>query len=303
MKQEPVQIPAKGEPIRASWGASVANGINSCAAELAALRRPGRVESLRENPPDTPSALFPFLVRFVADPEGDGTQGTYICYIPEGSLYANNAACAPDAFGLEAYAPEDAPDAFPDWYVLPAPTADAGYWLWFEYDVAASSFAVAAIETAATEPEDGGSTVQRCVALAALDVTPADGDTPGSVKVRQTTRGPLSYEFDVKSLNSLVGHLAVAGDKDRPLVTENGSKYISVRTDDDRPGVILVGVSDEEPDEDGDKGYCNNVSREPGSADMGPENDISGDGPFSTMGGGDTPGNEISQWPCKKEAA
>ena len=80
------------------------------------------------------SALYPFLVRFVASSEEGATpiDGDYIVYIPQGSLSANGTQADPADFGLEEYAEGDYAD-LPNWYKLPYLSASGDYWLNFVF--------------------------------------------------------------------------------------------------------------------------------------------------------------------------
>ena len=63
MISKPIVAPIKGDPMRASWGAAVAERANECADAIDAMRGPGGLASLREPKVETPS-IFPFKVRF-----------------------------------------------------------------------------------------------------------------------------------------------------------------------------------------------------------------------------------------------
>lgn len=60
MTSKAIQAPAKGEPMRAAWGAAVAERANECADAIDAMRGPGGLSSLRE--PQL-LALAPFACR------------------------------------------------------------------------------------------------------------------------------------------------------------------------------------------------------------------------------------------------
>lgn len=127
-----------------------------------------------------------------------------------------------------------------------------------------------------------------------------EGSEPGSVTVRQTTRGPLAYDFGVESLNGAMGNLSVVGDPE-PVSIDGVDYYVTV-TRGEGSSDIIVGLGTEEPDDEYGKEYCNDISHD--SQDGEPGNDISDDGDphFGEIGGGGggVDGNAISQWPCKK---
>ncbi len=73
-----IQNPVKGQPMRASWGQSVAEGINAHERALQALNKPAKWTSLREN-----SELTPFLVRY--------HEGQWEIYLPDGCVNVNGS--------------------------------------------------------------------------------------------------------------------------------------------------------------------------------------------------------------------
>ena len=148
--------------------------------------------------------------------------------------------------------------------------------------------------------------IARSVALAAVMVVPPgeDGEEdaePGSVTVRQTTRGPLAYDFGVESLNGAMGNLAVVGDPE-PVSIDGENYYVTV-TRDEGSSDIVIGLSTVAPGDDGE-GYCNNISHD-GQDGADPPNGISNEFSLGEDGGNgapDTPDNSISRWPCRKPA-
>lgn len=258
---------------------------------------------------DPADGIYPFLVRFVASEEEGATpiDGDYIVYIPQGSLSANGTQADPADFGLEEYAEGDYEDV-PGWYSLPYVSESGNYWLNFVFTPAEEPPFVCSIDTQAlyADPEsqavDG---IARSVALAAVTVVPPgeEGEEdaePGSVTVRQTTRGPLAYDFGVESLNGAMGNLSVVGDRE-PVSIDGENYYVTV-TREEGSSDIVIGLSTDEPDDDDGKGYCNNISHD-GQDSEAPGNDISGDSnlEFGPLGGG-VPDNSISRWPCRKPA-
>ena len=125
--------------------------------------------------------------------------------------------------------------------------------------------------------------------------------------VRQTVDSALLIggAAGVRSLNDLQGDLELVGDETRPLTLPDGSqKFVGVRTDETRPGEILLGFTDEPPTPESE-GYCNEISHDSASTPSGsPDNDISNDQGKESgdVGGGGSgiDGNAISRWPCKK---
>ena len=300
MTSKPIAAPVKGDPMRASWGAAVAERANECADAIDALRGPGGLASLREPKAEAPS-IFPFKVRFEPSAEeGAGPQdGDFLIYIPAGSLTVDGHAAGGADFAL------DAREGEAGWYVLPGVSADAEWWISFEYAPAEDPPLSCGVGTSPEheDPDDARGRIARSVHIADVEFPQAgDGETPRPPVVRQVTRGPLSYEFFVDSLNGLMGDLAVEADPDAHVTVDDTDLYASVTTDEET-GKILVGITDHEPeDADDPEGYCNRVSRD-NEDSMTPENDISddGDGEFGAMGGSPADGNAISRWPCKKE--
>lgn len=114
MTTEPVKPPVKGDKIRASWGASVANGINACAAEIASLRGPGRLESLRRMEASAPAAgLSPFACRFHVTE--DDEDGKWEVYLPTGCL-AVGESCDPINIPMSSVDGHDKDDE--RWFLL-----------------------------------------------------------------------------------------------------------------------------------------------------------------------------------------
>lgn len=297
MTSKPIVAPVKGDPLRASWGAAVAERTNECAAAIDAMRGPGGISSLREPKGVAKDGLFPFLVRFVPDPEGDGTDGVLIIYIPPGSLTVNGTAAEQEVYPLAPYTEGDYSDK-EHWFELFNNVNEYTVWLDFEFNVEDGEFGGLGFGDAPEDAEDDHSVIKRSVALASIDITPADGDTRGRVTVNQITKGPLAYEVGVQSLNGMVGHLNVKA-SEQGLNVEGKTLYADVSTDHE-DGSIVIGLTDEEPDEDEDEGsgYCNDIS---GGEGMGGNDNSGGGGIGNGISEelGDT-GNDISDWPCKK---
>ena len=296
MVMQPIDLPKSGQKIRGAWGGAVTEGINACAAELASLRGPGKIESFREPNGVAKEGIFPFLVRFVPDPEGDGTDGVLIIYIPPGSLTVNGTAADQIGYPLDTYIEGDYADR-EHWYELSSNVEEYTVWLDFEFNVDEGEFGGLWFGTDPDDGESDNSVVSRSVALASIDITPADGDTRGHVTVNQITKGPLVYEVGVQSLNGMVGHLTVKADE-QGLDVEGKSLFAKVSTDSE-DGSIVIGLTDEEPDEDDDEddgGYCNDISEDGGGG-----NDDTGGGVGNEISEEpDDIGNDISQTPCKK---
>lgn len=295
MEIQPIDRPQRGQPMLASWGAAVADGVNTCAAELADLRGPGAVKSLREPKGVAKDGLFPFLVRFVPDPEGDGTEGVLIIYIPPGSLTVNGTAAEQDDYPLSPYTDGDYADK-EHWYELESSASECTYWLNFDFNIEDGEFDSVGFGDTSDEGDDDHSVISRSVALASIEITSAEGGTRGRVTVNQITKGPLVYEVGVQSLNGMVGHLNVKAGEDG--VSVDGKTLYATVSSESEDGSIVIGLSDEEPDEDDDEdddGYCNDIS----GGDGGGGNDNTGGG-NEISDEPDDIGNDISDWPCKK---
>lgn len=296
MELQPIDRPQRGQPMLASWGAAVADGVNTCAGELADLRGPGAVRSLREPKGAAKDGLFPFLVRFVPDPEGDGTEGVLIIYIPPGSLTVNGTAAEQDVYPLSPYTDGDYADK-EHWYELESSASECTYWLNFDFKIEDGEFDSVGFSDTSDDGDDDHSVISRSIAIASIDITPADGGTRGRVTVNQITKGPLVYEVGVQSLNGMVGHLNVKADKDG--VEVDGKTLYATVSEDSEDGSIVIGLTDEEPDEDddGDNGYCNDIS---GDGNGGDTKDDDGNEISHSDDANDANGNAVSQDPCKK---
>ena len=88
MISNPIIAPRAGDPMRASWGAAVAERANECAAAIDALRGPGGLTSLRE---PVAALLAPFACRY-HEVEDGGAQ--WEIYIPDGCCNYGGS-CAP----------------------------------------------------------------------------------------------------------------------------------------------------------------------------------------------------------------
>lgn len=261
MTSKPIVAPVKGDPTRASWGAAVAERANECADAIDVLRGPGGLASLREPKAGEALSLFPFKVRFERSAEeGAGPQdGDFLIYIPAGSLTVDGHAAGGADFAL------DAREGEAGWYVLPGVSADAEWWISFEYAPAEDPPLSCGVGTSPEHesPDDARGRIARSVHIADVEFPQAaEGETPRAPVVRQVTKGPLSYEFFVDSLNGMMGDLAVAADPDACVSTEDGDIYASVKTDKES-GKILVGLTNMPPDEGGD-GDADNCTH-PGS--------------------------------------
>jgi hypothetical protein len=295
---KPIVAPVKGDPMRASWGAAVADRANECADAIDAMRGPGGLASLREPKAktETPS-LFPFKVRFEPSTEENAEphDGDFLIYIPSGSLTVDGHPAGGADFGL------DAREGEAGWYVLPQISANAEWWLDFEYEPAEDPPLACGMGTSPghDNPDDAPGMIARSVHIANLEFP--ENARP---KVTQITNGPLGYEYFVDSLNGLMGDLRIAVDPENPSVTVADTEIFAKVTTDEETGKILVGIATEEPDDEDDEGYCNEISHDSQSDDGEPGNDISGDAASHEAvvggGGGGVDGNAISRWPCKK---
>ncbi len=296
MTSKPIVAPAKGDSMRASWGAAVAERANECADAIDALRGPGGIISLREPKGVAKDGLFPFLVRFVPDPVGDGTEGVLIIYIPPGSLTVSGTAAEQDVYPLAPYTDGDYADK-EHWYELENAASECTYWLNFDFNIENGEFDSVGFGDTSDEGDDDHSVISRSVALASIEITPADGGTRGRVTVNQITKGPLVYEVGVKSLNGMVGHLNVKADE-QGVEVEGKTLYAKV-SEDSEDGSIVIGLTDAAPDEDGDgdDGYCNDIS---GDGNGGETKDTDADGGNEISRSEEPDENSVSQDPCKK---
>ena len=252
--------------------------------------------------------LYPFKVRFVPSAENGAaaTDGDFIVYIPEGSLTVAGVVADPVEFGLPEYTAGEYED-LEDWYELPRLDETGAYWLNFELEFGEGDeddTLYVSIDTEQLNEADGEPhTVARSVALADVTIVPpseGEGSTPGSVTVAQVTKGPLTYEYNVESLNGLIGSLEVVAD-DEGIDINGETYYVSVETDPETGTIALGLTKDEPPEPEGLEGYCNKVSAD-GGDQQDPENDISGDGHGGGGGAMNAPdNNSISRDPCKKE--
>lgn len=297
MISKPIVAPVKGDKMRASWGAAVAERANECADAIDAMRGPGGLASLRGPKVETPS-LFPFKVRFDPSTEEDAEphDGDFLIYIPSGSLTVDGHPAGGADFGL------DAREGEAGWYVLPQMSEDAEWWLDFEYEPAEDPPLACGMGTSPghENPDDSPGMIARSVHIADLEF-PEDARP----KVTQITKGPLVYEYFVDSLNGLMGDVEIAADPDASVTVDETEIYAKVTTDDET-GKILVGLSTEEPDDGDAEGYCNEISHDSASTPSGsPGNDIADDpgaGDNDVGGGGSgVDGNAISRWPCKQK--
>lgn len=84
MTSHPIEHPRKGAPMRASWGAGVADRVNECADAIDVLRGPGNLASQR----DPTSGLCPFAVRYDTESE------QWLVHLPAGCMNVGGS-CAP----------------------------------------------------------------------------------------------------------------------------------------------------------------------------------------------------------------
>ena len=293
MISKPIVAPVKGDPMRASWGAAVAERANECADAIDAMRGPGGLASLREPKVETPS-IFPFKVRFEPSTEENAEphDGDFLIYIPSGSLTVDGHPAGGADFGL------DARDGEAGWYVLPQISANAEWWLDFEYEPAEDPPLACGMGTSPghENPDDSPGMIARSVHIADLEFP--ENARP---KVTQITKGPLVYEFFVDSLNGLMGDVEIAADPDASVTVDDTEIFASVTTDEET-GEILVGLTTSAPPEDeSNAGYCNDISKDSEeSGENGVANFVSVE-IDSTGGGGDLPDNSISRDPCRRK--
>ena len=281
MISKPIVVPVKGDKMRASWGATVAERANECADAIDAMRGPGGLASLREPKVETPS-IFPFKVRFEPSTEENAEphDGDFLIYIPSGSLTVDGHPAGGADFGL------DAREGEAGWYVLPQMSEDAEWWLDFEYEPAEDPPLSCGMGTSPghENPDDSPGMIARSVHIADLEFP--ENARP---KVTQITKGPLVYEYFVDSINGLMGDVEIAADPDASVTVADTEIFAKVTTDEET-GKILIGLSTEEPDDDdGEDG--DDPCAHPGSnGDGGVPADYSdahGFGPGAFMGGED----------------
>lgn len=302
MISKPIVAPVKGDKLRASWGAAVAERANECADAIDVLRGPGGLSSQREPKAAKQPSLYPLKVLFVpSDEEGASpVDGDLIVYMPPGSLSVNGHATVADDVPLTRYT-SGAYESEPDWYQLPFPQEDCTVQLSFSFrpldDPPLSLYiSVGNLESFSTDDEPGE--ISRDITLAHVTVVQPSQGVTGGVTVRQVTKGPAVYEFGVRSLNGAMGDLSVVGGGDG--VEIDGTTYYVKANREEDSSEIVVSLSNDGPgDEDGDgDGYCNDISDED---DDGVGNDISDDVGGDGGGGDDNTegdGNAISLWPC-----
>ena len=275
MISKPIVAPVKGDKLRASWGAAVAARANECADAIDALRGPGGLASLREPKAVMPS-LFPFKVRFEPSTEENAEphDGDFLIYIPSGSLTVDGHPAGGADFGL------DAREGEAGWYVLPQMSEDAEWWLDFEYEPAEDPPLSCGMGTSPghENPDDSPGMIARSVHIADLEFP--ENARP---KVTQITKGPLVYEYFVDSINGLMGDVEIAADPDASVTVDDTEIFAKVTTDEET-GKILIGLSTEEPGEEGEgDGHCVH----PGSYGEGgvPADDTDAHGWGSGIGG------------------
>ena len=281
MISKPIVAPVKGDPLRASWGAAVAERANECADAIDVLRGPRDLSSQREPKAAHQPSLYPLKVRFVPSEE-DGASpvdGDLIVYMPPGSLSVNGHATVADDVPMPRYT-SGAYENEPDWYKLPFIQEDCTVQLSFSF-----------------RPRDTYPLSLYIITLAHVTVVQPSQGVTGGVTVRQVTKGPAVYEFGVRSLNGAMGDLSVVAGGDGVEI-DGTTYYVNVKREENS-SEIVVSLSDDGPDgDDGDRdGYCNDISDED---DDNVENDISDDGGWGGGGNDSTGGggNAISLWPC-----
>ena len=283
MISKPIVAPVKGDKMRALWGAAVAERANECADAIDAMRGPGGLASLREPKVETPS-IFPFKVRFEPSTEENAEphDGDFLIYIPSGSLTVDGHPAGGADFGL------DAREGEAGWYVLPQISADAEWWLDFEYEPAEDPPLSCGMGTSPghDNPDESPGMIARSVHIA--DVEFPENARP---KVTQITKGPLVYEFFVDSINGLMGDVEISADPDASVTVEDTEIFAKVTTDEET-GKILIGLSTEAPDdEDGDGEDGDDHCTHPGSNGDGgvpaDYTDAHGFGPGIAVGGDD----------------
>lgn len=256
-----------------------------------------KIDQPKATKAETPT-LFPFKVRFApSDEEGAGPRdGSFLVYVPDGSLSVDGHTAGGADFALEEREGEAG------WFVLPTINLDAELWISFEYSPAEDPPLQCGVGTSPTyeNPDDAHGTIARSVHIADVEF-PEDAPP----KVTQVTRGPLSYEFFVDSLNGMMGDLRVAADPDASVSVDGTEIFASVTTDKET-GKILVGLSTSKPDDDDGEG---DDCVHPGSHGEGgvPADDADAHGWGPGIGGGsgdsgvpadDNHGNVIQGKPC-----
>ena len=289
---ESIQPPAKGQALRADWGRRAAEMLNRHERDIYAGGAPETENSRRRY-----VKPHPFEVRLV--PAGDAE--VVAVYVPAGSLTVNGVAVEVDG-GEQVEGMEECWQSFSG--VEPPEDGSAEVWLNVDFSGEEGPAAeISAAAAASAEEEGEGSPLVQSIKIANL--------SSGGRRVVQLVRAALQLSTCVNSLNSLIGHVnLVEGEGVTIPVSGDGGEAMDVSIgieEDASTGEITLSLKTEE-DEESDPGYCNAISDDGGGGDT-PSNDISNDtAPGEGPGGGSgqpggPPSNDISQWPCKQEAA
>lgn len=108
MTSMPVESPRRGDNMRASWGARVAERVNECADAIDVLRGPGSLDSMRG---DAASAgVAPFTVRY------DTEEEVWLIYLPLGCVNVGGTCHPINLQPPQSQQGQQPPK--PDWYLL-----------------------------------------------------------------------------------------------------------------------------------------------------------------------------------------
>lgn len=291
-----IDIPAKGDKPKATWGAKVADMLNRHESALEEFG-PGRPANLRERR----AAPFPYECRVVAS----GDSAALAVFAPQGVLTIDGGAVDIDT----ATAMQGMESGWKTFEGVGVPDAGESSEVWLrvefpeesesesEQELGGPPSSVAASPTAelvtgSGDGEEDGGNVQR---ILVVRITAHSG---GGYKVEQFVRSSLHLAATgVTSLNEMRGDLEIVAGGE-PVELEGMNLSLSVEKNNTAKQVI-VSLEANEPEVDDD--YCNAISDE-GDGDGG-----GGDGGgmgwldgFGDGGGGDgiQGSNEISKWPC-----
>ena len=287
---ESIQPPAKGQALRADWGRRAAEMLNRHERDLYAGGAPETENSRRRY-----VKPHPFEVRLVPADDAE----VVAVYVPAGSLTVNGVAVEV-AGGEQVEGMEECWQSFSG--VEPPEDGSAEVWLNVDFSGEEGPAAEISADAAASAEEEGeGSPLVQSIKIANLS---SEGR-----RVVQLVRAALQLSTCVNSLNSLIGHVnLVEGEGVTIPASGDGGEAMDVSIgieEDASTGEITLSLKTEEDEEDEPDRYCNSVSDDGGGGDT-PSNDISGDEAEGVSGGlpiGAPPSNNISNWPCKKEAA
>lgn len=316
-------IPAPGTRITADWarrlaasiraarpvageGVKVAYGPNG--ATISAISKTAAPALAAEA-----AGIHPWKVEIIP-PEDDHGDPHCEIYIPKTALTVDGEP--PETYNLTPS--ED--ETRTDWYSLPVsvPTEEGDpvpVWLGFEADLTTIPPGVTAwleyLEPA--EPEISTGTASQYYHIATIHHD----------HVQQIERSRIEWKSKgVETLNDSAGRLYIVGDPEPYKIktkTEEIPVYVKVSSEEDKPGIFVISLSDEpqkDPEDKEKEDYCNSISKdgqqkkpEPGNEQAQEEDKDGGAGSIKdlkskkpsndiSMGGGFNVSNDISNDPC-----